>query len=328
MKSAWNRSKPSDFLRASVLVLLLVLGCICPTAALAQRPHDADLDGNWSISHEELLPVIELWRAGEYHVDATGQYAPGQARPTEPGETITINLPGLPAAAKPLEMVLIPAGTFMMGSPSTEKDREDNEGPQHEVTITNPFYLGKYEVTQAQWVAVTGMNPSGFSGNPNHPVESVSWGVCQEFIEELNSLGLGTFRLPTEAEWEYACRAGTSTRFYWGNDLFYTKIEDYAWYSGNSGSQTHEVGLKLPNDFGLYDMSGNVWEWCQDWYGAYSPADQVDPIGQQSGSYRVLRGGCWYYLAWRCRSALRLRYTPSGTYFVIGFRVVVSSRME
>ena len=315
---------PRVFFRGWVLALLLVLGFICSTAALAQRPHDADLDGNWSISHEELLPVIELWRAGEYHVDATGQYAPGQARPTEPGETITINLPGLPAAAKPLEMVLIPAGTFMMGSPSTEKDRKDDEGPQHEVTITNSFYLGKYEVTQEQWYAVMGTLPSAFTEVRNHPVEQVSWDDCQSFVEKLNEMGLGEFRLPTEAEWEYACRAGTVTPYYWGDE----SIEDYAWYNANSGSRTHEVGLKLPNDFGLYDMSGNVWEWCQDWHGAYSAEDQVDPTGQQSGSLRVFRGGCWYGPARYCRSASRYWNTPDGSGNHIGFRVVVSSRME
>ena len=243
------------------------------------------------------------------------------------GETITIDLPGLPAGAKPLEMVLIPAGTFTMGSPSDEQDRDSDEGPQHQVTITKDFYMGKYEVTQTQWQAVMGNNPSYFSGT-NNPVERVSWNDCQSFIGKLNALGLGTFRLPTEAEWEYACRAGTTTRFYWGNDPSYSEIGNYAWYGGNSGSKTHEVGQRLPNDWGLYDMSGNVWEWCQDWYGSYPSGSQVDPTGQQSGSSRVLRGGVWNLNAWWCRSAFRYWYWPVYTYYYIGFRVLVSSRME
>ncbi|MBC7324568.1 MAG: formylglycine-generating enzyme family protein, partial [Moorella sp. (in: Bacteria)] len=134
-------------------------------------------------------------------------------------------------------MVLIPAGTFMMGSPNNEQDRSSNEGPQHQVTLTKPFYLGKYEVTQAQWKAVMGSNPSYFRGN-NLPVEQVSWNDCQTFIQRLNQLGQGTFRLPTEAEWEYACRAGTTTRFYWGDDPNYSQIGQYAWYDRNSNSQT------------------------------------------------------------------------------------------
>lgn len=180
-----------------------------------------------------------------------------------------------------------------------------NEGPQHQVTITQPFYLGKYPVTQAQWQAVMGSNPSYFSGKPNNPVERISWNDCREFIEKLNQMKQGTFRLPTEAEWEYACRAGTKVRFYWGDDPNYTQIEEYAWYDQNSNGQTQEVGQKRSNAFGLYDMSGNVWKWCQDWYGSYNSNTQVDPAGVGNGQFRVLRGGGWGDGARYCRSAPR-----------------------
>jgi len=241
-------------------------------------------------------------------------------------QTITVPL-DLPAGAKPLEMVLIPSGTFTMGSPDNEDGRSSNEGPQHKVTITQPFYLGKYEVTQAQYQTVMGSNPSFFKGN-NLPVDNVSfgdpWDDCQTFIQKLNQMRQGTFRLPTEAEWEYACRAGTTTRFYWGDDPNYSQIGQYAWYVSNSSSKTHEVGTKLPNAWGLFDMSGNVNEWCQDWYGGYSSNDQVDPIDQQSGSYRVLRGGGWSNGAWDCRSANRNNSFPDLKFYInayIGFRL-------
>jgi len=237
--------------------------------------------------------------------------------------TITVNLPTLPNNAKPLEMVLIPVGTFLMGSPNTEKDQYDGEGPQHKVTISKDFYMGKYEVTQAQWEAVMGNNPSYYKGQPNNPVEQVSWNDCREFIKKLNALGQGTFRLPTEAEWEYACRAGTMTRFYWGGDSAYTQIGEYAWYSDNSGGRTHEVGLKKPNAWGLYDMSGNVWEWCQDWYGDYSSNAQNDPTGAGTGSTRVGRGGGWGAAPSYVRSAYRLNGGLDDTDNSVGFRIVL-----
>lgn len=238
------------------------------------------------------------------------------------GGLIVINLPNLPAGAKPLEMVWIPAGTYRMGSPVDEPDRWDDEGPQRQVTLTRPFYMGKYEITQAQWQAVMGNNPSYFGGN-NHPVERVSWNDAQAFIQKLNQLGQGTFRLPTEAEWEYACRAGTSTRYYWGDDLDYSQIGNYAWYQENSSYQTQDVGMKLPNAWGLHDMSGNVWEWCQDWYGAYSTNQQVDPVGAASGTDRVLRGGGWGDLKEDCRSACRYWYKAGEADDYIGLRVVL-----
>ncbi|MDP8242571.1 MAG: formylglycine-generating enzyme family protein [Candidatus Hinthialibacter antarcticus] len=241
-----------------------------------------------------------------------------------PGQ-ITIDL-NLPDGAMPLKMELIPAGAFTMGSPSNESGRYSDEGPQHQVTLTNGFYMGKYEVTQAQWSAVMGSNPSSFSGM-NNPVESVSWNDCQQFIEKLNGMNQGTFRLPTEAEWEYACRAGTTTRFYWGDDPNNSQINQYAWYDSNSSSRTHEVGTKLPNPWELFDMSGNVWEWCQDWYGSYSSSAQIDPVGPlgpSSGSGRVIRGGGWDGGARSCRSALRGQGSPDYRGNRFGFRLLRS----
>ena len=259
---------------------------------------------------------------------------------------VTVSLANLPSDATALTMVYISAGTFVMGSTDAEQDRNSDEGPQHQVTITQPFYLGQYEVTQAQWKAVieeayasfpsdatvqalNGIKEPSFDKNagaiyPNRPVNRVTWNNCQNFIYVLNMLGKGTYRLPAEAEWEYACRAGTSTRFYWGNDSSYSQIGQYAWYTGNSNGQSHEAGTTLPNAWGLFDMSGNGWEWCQDWYGDYSSNSQVDPVGAGLGSYRAYRGGSWYYYAWYCRSALRSGTIPDGWGNDIGFRLVRS----
>ena len=235
-----------------------------------------------------------------------------------------------------LEMVLIPAGEFLMGSPDSDKDADSDEKPQHRVRITKPFYLGKYLVTQEQWEAVMGNNPSDFKG-PKNPVEQVSWEDCRRFLRKLNaksgSAG-GKFVLPTEAQWEYACRAGSTTRYYFGDDR--GQLGKYAWYTelaiGRDGMAhvlkdfrkgTHPVGEKKPNAFGLYDMHGNVWEWCQDWfddrYYAKSPLD--DPIGPATGSLRMYRGGGWGNDLWYCRSACRGGGDPKFRQGNQGFRV-------
>jgi formylglycine-generating enzyme required for sulfatase activity len=241
-----------------------------------------------------------------------------------------------------MEFVLIPAGSFMMGTkgpncpkddPFTERNEYANcmsgvsgdETPQHRVTISRPFYLGKTEVTQAQWYAVMGNNPANFKtekagmDSRNHPVEEVSWDDVQIFINRLNAKeGKNVYRLPTEAEWEYAARAGTTGERYGA-------LNSIAWYDGNSGNKTHPVAQKAPNAWGLYDMLGNVWEWVQDWYGDdyYANSPSTDPRGPSAGSDRVYRGGSCYDDARFVRAAYR-SYGDPGLRFILGFRLARS----
>ena len=340
---------------------------------------DSNAGKNDPVSQVALLNLNNIG----YHYDnppvkATPTPAPEPPTPGQfTGELITIPL-DLPAGAKPLEMVLIPAGTFTMGSPASERGRYSSyEWLPHEVTISTDFYLGKYEVTVGQYAAflrATGkesgvdwsdsdcpLTRSGgnyelrgtFGQSWDQPMVEVSWYGAAMFCNYMSQkqglqpvydessweadLDANGYRLPTEAEWEYACRAGTTTRFSFGDALEcddgcgYCEIFDqHMWWCGNnSPSGTKEVGLKLPNPWGLCDMHGNVWEWCSDWWrDPYDRGPQVDPTGQESGSYRVIRGGNWYNNAWWCRSAFRCWYWPVYTLNYIGFRVLVSSRME
>lgn len=221
-----------------------------------------------------------------------------------------------------MEFVLIPAGAFVMGTDRIFLPGDLNESPPRRVRLGEPFYIGKYEVTQAQWRAVMGSNPSRFKGE-DHPVESVSWREVQRFILELNRREGGhKYRLPTEAEWEYAARAGTKTSYFFGNDA--KQLGQYAWYSHNAKNSTHPVGYKAPNPWGLYDIYGNVWEWVWDWYDQnyYMIGDPLDPRGPNSGYYRVNRGGSWYSQPFKLRSAKRGIYTPDNHVDIIGFRLV------
>jgi formylglycine-generating enzyme required for sulfatase activity len=221
-----------------------------------------------------------------------------------------------------MKLVLIPAGKFMMGSPENEKDRGGNEGPQREVTISKAFHIGAYDVTQEQYERIMGNNPSNFKGAQN-PVESVSWHDAAEFCRKLSQASGKTVRLPTEAQWEYASRAGTKTRFSYGDDNDYSHLGEYAWYGANSEAKTHPVGQKKPNPWGLYDMNGNVWQWCADWYAdTYADAKVTDPTGPASGTRRVLRGGSRGANARGCRCADRWG-VPDGLSDSSGFRVVV-----
>lgn len=226
------------------------------------------------------------------------------------------------------EMVPVEGGAFTMGATAEQGgDADDDEQPAHEVTVSG-FAIGKCPVTQALWEAVTGENPSRFKGDPSRPVERVSWEDCREFIEELNArLGLPdasgrSFRLPTEAEWEYAARGGNRSRGYKysGSD----DIGEVAWYGGNSNGITHPVGEKGPNELGVYDMSGNVWEWCGDWYGNYPSEAERDPTGPSSGSCRVLRGGGWSNSARFCRVSYRDSDQPDGRVNGSGLRLVLA----
>ena len=220
-----------------------------------------------------------------------------------------------------IDMVKVEAGTFMMGATSEMKDPYSDEKPVHQVTLTNDYYMGKYEVTQALWQAVMGSNPSNFKGD-NLPVETVNWNDCQEFISKLNSLTGRKFRLPTEAEWEYAARGGKKSRGYQYSGS--RKISDVAWYEGNSRSKTHPVGRKQANELGIYDMSGNVWEWCSDWYGSYSSSSQTNPTGADSGAGRVCRGGGWCDDAVCCRLSYRYGHTPDSRRTYLGLRLALS----
>ena len=234
------------------------------------------------------------------------------------GNTIIIPVKGKIS----IDMVRVEAGTFTMGATPEMKNPEYKEKPTHQVTLTNDYYIGKYEVTQALWQTVMGNNPSKFKGD-NLPVEQVSWDDCQEFISKLNRITGKTFRLPTEAEWEYAARGGNKSRGYQYSGS--SNIRKVAWYWDNRGNKPHHaVGTKQANELGIYDMSGNVSEWCQDWYGAYSSSSQVNPTGANSGSDRVYRGGSWANNASFCRSSFRLGFTPDCRDINLGLRLVLS----
>jgi formylglycine-generating enzyme required for sulfatase activity len=215
------------------------------------------------------------------------------------------------------KFVKIPAGQFMMGSHHT--DGLGKEQPIHLVKISHVFEMGQFEVTQSQWQAIMVNNPSDLKG-PDLPVDNVSWDDAQRFIKKLNDRSdKYTYRLPTEAEWEYACKAG-STRDY------AEKLDSIAWYKNNSNGRAHSVGQKQPNKWGLYDMYGNVWEWCQDWYGDYPDENVTDPAGAMVGLYRVLRGGSWIRNATDCRSEIRGMDSPSEHIGGVGFRLVRNPR--
>ena len=220
-----------------------------------------------------------------------------------------------------IDMVRVEAGTFTMGATPEMKNPYSDEKPTHQVTLTNDYYIGKYEVTQALWKAVMGNNPSNFKGG-NLPVEQVSWDDCQEFINKLNKITGKTFRLPTEAEWEYAARGGKKSRGYQYSGS--NNISDVAWYDSNSGNKTHAVGSKQANELGIYDMTGNIWEWCHDCYGIYSSSSQTNPTGATSGSIRMGRGGCWGSGARYCRSSYRRSDASGNRYHYLGFRLVLS----
>ena len=209
-----------------------------------------------------------------------------------------------------------------MGATAEMKKPEDWEKPTHRVTLTNDYYIGKYEVTQALWQAVMGSNPSYLKGNNNLPVERVSWDDCQDFLSKLNRITGKTFRLPTEAEWEYAARGGNKSRGYQYSGS--NNLSDVAWYDDNSGNKSHAVGTKQPNELGIYDMSGNVCEWCQDRFGKYNSSSQVNPTGANSGSGRVIRGGSWFGWVSGCRSSYRNIHEPDISDSVLGLRLVLS----
>ena len=274
-------------------------------------------------------------------VSSTNSTSP-PPRPTSPSTPASNDVITIPVKdGISIEMIKVEAGSFMMGATSEMKDPYDNERPVHQVTLTNDYYIGKYEVTQALWQAVMGNNPSHFQRNSlsaktdslwqalmgckfyvkNYPVETVSWNDCQEFISKLNSLTGRKFRLPTEAEWEYAARGGKKSKGYQYSGS--SKVYDVAWYNTY---EIHPVGLKQANELGIYDMTGNVSEWCQDWYGPYSSSSQTNPTGASSGSQRVYRGGSRYDKARNCRLSCRFGSSQDNSYRsdILGFRLALS----
>jgi formylglycine-generating enzyme required for sulfatase activity len=253
-----------------------------------------------------------------------GQKAQKEPRP---GDVTVIGM----SSGVEMKFAWCPPGTFLMGSPSSEEQREGHEGAdetQHRVTLTRGYWLGIHQVTQAQWQAVMGSSPSQFRGD-TFPVERVSWEDCQEFIKRLGQKTGKRFRLPTEAEWEYACRAGTTTPFHFGETISTDQANydgNYTYSKGKKGlyrQKTTPVGSFPANPWGLYDMHGNVWEWCQDWYGLYQKEDIKDPQGINNGAARVLRGGSWYDVPRGCRSACRNRGVPGRRYGSFGCRVLL-----
>ena len=252
----------------------------------------------------------------------SGVLSTNTTAPTATGSSLSGNTITIPVKdGISIDMVRVEAGTFTMGATPEMKDPWDDEKPTHRVTLTNDYYMGKYEVTQALWQAVMGNNPSEFKGG-NLPVENVSWNDCQEFISKLNRITGKTFRLPTEAEWEYAAHGGKKSRGYQYSGS--NNLSDVAWCTDNSGNKTHTVGTKQPNELGIYDMSGNVWEWCQDRYGKYSSSSQVNPTGANSGFCRVYRGGSWRGAVRYCRSSYRGGNTPGSRDNFRGVRLVLS----
>jgi formylglycine-generating enzyme required for sulfatase activity len=264
----------------------------------------------------------------EFEVDVAGRYF----RLLDLGEGNANQLPDDPVFIPELDMKLmpIPAGTFVMGSPDDEEGRWDSEGPRVTVTISKPFWVGQTEVTQGQWKTIMGNNPSRFKGGDQLPVERVSWDDAVAFCDKLNQdygniLPAGyRYTLPTEAQWEYACRAGTTTRFYYGDDPEYAQLPHHAWFFENSTRTTHPVAEKRANAWSLHDMQGNVSEWCLDYYEAYSGGERTDPKGPQSGAFRVIRGGCYLDARWFCRSAFRGGLWYDHPFFTPGFRVALS----
>lgn len=225
-----------------------------------------------------------------------------------------------------MKFVWIAPGSFVMGSPKGEANRSDNE-TQHKVTLTRGFCMGLHLVTQEQWQAVMGNNPSKFGGEKNLPVECVSWDDCQEFTKKLRDKDKQLYRLPTEAEWEFCCRAGTTTPFFFGETISTDQVNYHGTFVYGNGTKgkyrekTTPTGSFPANAWGLQDMHGNLWQWCQDWYGDYPASDVVDPQGPENGEHRVLRGGSWVDFPWNCRSAFRIRFGPDYRSYCGGLRV-------
>jgi len=312
--SSVSKTPPQfDKTRRRILILAGLAGSGFVAARLIKYLRDKLPKTKFSI---HKFTTVTVNRKGEEISSREGQ-----------AEVMTENFNGVS-----LEMVKIPGGRFLMGSPETEVGSFDNERPQHYVDVPE-FFMGKYPVTQAQWQAVMGNNPSRFKG-ANRPVEKVSWNDATEFCQKLSQITGKKYSLPSESQWEYACRAGTTTPFYFGetitSELANYNASDYPYADAPTGKyrkETTDVGIFPPNAFGLYDMHGNVWEWCQDvWHSNYNGAPTDGSAWETGGNSnrRLLRGGCWYFISWGCRCAWRSDYNADSFYGYGGFRIVSS----
>ncbi len=325
------------------LLSLLTMLAVCVAAMAQSSVVRGDVDGDGDVTSTDVTALYNYLLGGDASAIVNGDQD-GDSYITSADVTVIYNilLGILPSYSCEIftvngvsfTMVQVEGGTFTMGATAEQgSDVDDCEKPAHEVTLST-FLIGQIEVTQELWQAVMGSNPSEFNGgsygiNLQRPVEQVSWNDCQQFIAKLNEMTGKTFRLPTEAEWEYAARGGNRSKGfrYSGSDA----IDDVAWYWGNipsnihgtAGYGTQVVASKLPNELGIYDMSGNVYEWCQDWYGSYSAEAQSNPTGPASGSYRVDRGGSWPYLTIDCRVSFRDYNAPDLYYNWLGLRLAL-----
>ena len=303
------------------LVILLAFGFVAGAQNVTVRkPKKQKPATTYVAPKKERASKQRKVQSKKGEADCHSKKAKVDISPTIGKANYTPNVKTFYANGVPFEMVEVRGGTFRMGATSEQgSDAWGGEKPVHSVTLSS-YYIGKTEVTQALWKAVMGSNPSKFIGD-NLPVEMVSWDDCQEFIRELNALTGQNFRLPTEAEWEFACRGGNNSRGYKYSGS--NNLGSVAWYDGNSGNKTHPVGTKAPNELGIYDMSGNVWEWCADWYGDYSSGAQTNPTGPYGGSGRVGRGGSWDFNVRICRSSLRIHSDPTDRNINLGLRLAL-----
>jgi formylglycine-generating enzyme required for sulfatase activity len=320
------------------LVVLLLLGYL-----IGVTPNASGYDPECDLNHDGIIDQNDIFHIQQHWHETAPTPTPTPAATLTPTMTptpepeFTVELPGLPVNALPLVLILVPAGSFQMGSNDDETWSHcyPCEQPVHTVNIGYHFYMSRYEVTQAQWEVLIGSNPAqGFGVGNNYPVYSVSWDDCQSFITALNALGQGTFRLPSEAEWEYACRAGTTTRFSFGDsncnpdDCTSCDLSSYAWWCGNDSPMgTKIVGQKLGNVWSLFDMHGNVHEWCQDqWHPDYTGAPSNGSAWETGGAatQRVIRGGSWRHMARHLRSSDRVYYDSPYSEDFIGLRIAGS----
>ena len=315
---AENEGLDANQLKNDIIVLLDVLKSVSGQPSNSKKMGIIFQAQRCHISEEVMLRILsELQEKKEQEeVEKRAREKAEAERKTREQEV------ALPPVIRNLiaNMVYVEGGTFMMGATSEQgDDASDNEEPAHRVTLSS-FSIGRYEVTQEEWEAVMGDNPSDVNGE-KHPVECVSWDDCKVFIRKLNAMTGKSFRLPTEAEWEFAARGGNKSKGYKYSGS--NNIDAVAWYGDNSDNETHPVGQKSPNELGLYDMSGNVNEWCSDWSGNYSSSSQTNPKGAASGSRRVNRGGDWFLSVGYCRVSSRGEDLPDDLGSTLGFRLAL-----